>query len=168
MAYGQTYSGQKWDANKIILVCVAGIGVMFWQKIYDAFFKKTSGEQIRENEGKAEVQQSSTSLAALQQGTKESWLTPNYWRRFNGAKIFTVAATAQMVATLYHAMSGFGTDESAIYSVFQSCKAKSQASWLADAYAKTYNSSLLADLSDEMDTNELSKIYLILSRLPDA
>lgn len=75
--------------------------------------------------------------------------------------------TAQFYAAqLSKAMSGFGTDEETIFSVFGKLKSRENIAEVASYYLNDYNESLQTDLLNELSEDELKTLSDIINKLP--
>lgn len=157
---------KKVDYTLIGLIALAGVVIIFWKKIYEMFLAPNVQEQIQRPFDNLGKDQANELAQAIQEGLEAEWFSPLYWKKQTNAKVFTVASSAPMVQTIHSALSGIGTDESALFSVFQGCKYRTQVSWLADIYQKTFGHSMLADITDDLNDDELGSLFNLVKRLP--
>ena len=80
----------------------------------------------------------------------------------------TLGSTAKFYAAqLMKALSGFGTDEETVYSVFGKLQSKDNIAEVAAYYLQDYNRSLQSDLLNELDDSELLTLTKIINKLPN-
>lgn len=103
-----------------------------------------------------------------------SFWNPKFWESGPTGTLLLTEATAQnYIQKIYDAIGWFNDDEEAIISVFKQLKTQSQASYLADKFAKKYNSDLLTFLRgtgyppyDRLSDYEVNDITEYLEKLP--
>lgn len=77
------------------------------------------------------------------------------WHTINGGVTLSDYQARNYAKTLYDATWGWGTDEEAIYGVFEQLGSKGNVSKVAEAYARSYdNASLMETLKSELDSEE--------------
>jgi hypothetical protein len=87
--------------------------------------------------------------------------TPNFYKKFGGDTISSTEAV-NFANTLYRAtrggITGWGTDEEAIFGVFNSLGSKGNISKVVEAYQIKHNSDLYTTLVDELDNEDMFEI----------
>ncbi len=103
--------------------------------------------------------------AALQQVNNSNVFSPNYYKNKPGALLITVAKAFELSKIIYDAKGYFNDDEAAVYGVFQSLKAKTQVSFLAEKFFDKYQVSLWGYLQNMMNEKELGTVANIVNKL---
>lgn len=151
----------KNEINPNLVIAVGALALVFvgGKKVFEALgLVKSKDEKERELEFKKDQQQ----LAA------GDYFDPDYYKKFSGAKILTVAA-AQSYCKLIHESKGFfNDDEAKVYGVFQALKYKTQVSWLAAVFFAMYKQSLLAYLLSFLNDSEMQTVAKITNKLPNS
>ena len=97
---------------------------------------------------------------------KQPFWAPTYYKNHGGATINNAESSA-FAKTLYDATdggwTGWGTDEDAIYGVFRVLGSKGNISKVSEAYFIKYNDDLLANLKDELNTEDFGQVSQIIS-----
>lgn len=97
------------------------------------------------------------------QSKRQPFWTGNYYKQYGGNTLQTWEATA-FASKLYDAMhgqwfgTGMGTDETAIYSVFNTLGSKGNISQVVEQYSLLHGSDLYTDLEDELEPEELVEV----------
>jgi hypothetical protein len=81
-------------------------------------------------------------------------------------KHYPVSLVDNAVQKLREAMKGFGTDEEAIFAVFEKLYNKFNICQLSAGYQLKYNSDLVTDLMNELSESEVKTLYDIINKLP--
>ncbi len=95
-----------------------------------------------------------TAEAALNEG---QLFDPQMWKNNQDDLLDETTANAYAIK-LKKAVSGWGTDESAIMAVFDNLTDKFQISQIADQYNQEFNASLLHDLVSDLNDEELLQL----------
>jgi hypothetical protein len=104
----------------------------------------------------------------MQQLSTGNYFDPDYYKKGGaGTLLLTVSGATNLSKIIYDAKGILNDDEAAVYGVFQSLKAKSQVSFLAEVFFKTYKKSLLAYLQSFLNDTELAIVAKICNKLPD-
>lgn len=103
----------------------------------------------------------------------QTWWSPTYYVSVNnGIKPLTDTQANSFAKVLHEAMKGggswydwgIGTAESEIMGVFENIMSKAGISQVSEKYYQKYNTSLLADLDSELNSEDFSQIGLIVAR----
>lgn len=92
--------------------------------------------------------------AELTQGS-QFW-TPAYYKKYGGIT-FSDPQLRTIAKELYNATDGWGTDESAISSVFRRLQTKGNISKMSEIYSRMYSRDVLADLKGDMGDVEFAE-----------
>ena len=76
------------------------------------------------------------------------------------------SVAAQHAQTLRNAIAGFGTNEEAIFAVFNRLKSKYNIAEVAYRYKYHFNRDLLTDLLDDLNDAEQVTLFNIINKLP--
>jgi hypothetical protein len=83
------------------------------------------------------------------ESSTDSAFAPNYWRKQKGkVNLITQASLQPKIKAIYDSITYLGSDFNKILSVFKSLKYKTQVSFLAENFAKKYNTDLFGYLKN--------------------
>jgi hypothetical protein len=141
------------DGGTILLV--GGIAAGLYFGVFDPLLKALG------------VKDSKDSKKAKELG-KTNAFDPNYWKQGGvGTKLITVSGATAYAKVIYDAHGFFNDDEDKVRGVFRQLRTKSQVSFLADYFYRTFNKGLFDYLQTFLGPSDLSAISDIVERLPN-
>jgi hypothetical protein len=116
----------------------------------------------------AKIREEKNQSAAKEELLSSEYFEPSYFHDKIGT--YTSIGSTKTYAysdQIHNAMSGFGTDEDLIYSIFLKLNCKINISEIATAYALNYKHRLALDLADDLNDAEVLKLMDIVNKLPN-
>lgn len=151
---------KKQEINPNLLIAVGGLALAFFGG--RAILQKLGIVSTAEDRATELEQQQQ-----LQQLSSGNYFDPDYWRTGGaGTLILTTAGADNLAKIIYDAKGIVNDNEASVYGVFQSLKSRSQVSYLAGAFFRRYNQSLIGYLQSFLNQQELSAVAKITNKLP--
>lgn len=98
-------------------------------------------------------------------GGSTTYWNPNYWKSIDNAMLLTYSSTNDLMKQIYNAKGLFVDNEPAVYGAFKQLKYKTQVSWLADNFFKTYGKDIFGFLDSFLSDKELAVVTQITDNL---